>query len=72
MIVLADTAERAEEIDLGRAEDSRNRAEDAIRQRGPMRDLAQAEPPLRRAALRLQLGSAERVGAVVRAWALDG
>jgi len=56
VIVLADTAERAEEIDLSRAEASRNRAQTAISQRGALEDLAQSEAALRRANLRLQIG----------------
>src|SRR5688572_28847346 len=42
VIVLADTAERAEEIDLSRAEASRARAKTAISQRGALEDLAQS------------------------------
>jgi F-type H+-transporting ATPase subunit epsilon len=60
VIVLADTAERAEEIDLARAEASRSRAEDSIRQRGSAADLAQAELSLRRAAVRLSVGQRRR------------
>jgi F-type H+-transporting ATPase subunit epsilon len=56
VIVLADTAERAEEIDLSRAEASRARAQAAISQRGTLEDLAQSEAALRRANLRLQIG----------------
>ena len=56
VIVLADTAERAEEIDLSRAEDARRRAESEIAKRASAIDLAQAEASLRRAAIRLQVG----------------
>jgi F-type H+-transporting ATPase subunit epsilon len=56
VIVLADTAERAEEIDLGRAEDARRRAEVDISNRTSEVDLAQAEASLRRAAVRLRVG----------------
>jgi F-type H+-transporting ATPase subunit epsilon len=56
VIVLADTAERAEEIDLARAEAARGRAQTAISQRGSLEDLAQSEAALRRANLRLQFG----------------
>jgi F-type H+-transporting ATPase subunit epsilon len=62
VIVLADTAERAEEIDLARAEASRSRAEDSIRNRGSGADLAEAELSLRRAAVRLQVGQRRRRG----------
>jgi len=60
VIVLADTAERAEEIDLGRAEASRARAEESIRNRGAEGDLASAELAMRRAAVRLQVGQRRR------------
>jgi F-type H+-transporting ATPase subunit epsilon len=56
VIVLADTAERAEEIDLGRAEDARRRAEVELADRKSEIDLAQAEASLRRAAVRLRVG----------------
>jgi F-type H+-transporting ATPase subunit epsilon len=56
VIVLADTAERADEIDLGRAEDARKRAEVDIANRQSEVDLAQAEASLRRAAVRLRVG----------------
>ena len=56
VIVLADTAERAEEIDVARAEESRRRAEAAITNRQASIDLGDAEQALRRATLRLQIG----------------
>jgi F-type H+-transporting ATPase subunit epsilon len=56
VIVLADTAERAEEIDLGRAEAARGRAQTEIGKRASTIELAQAEAALRRATLRLQIG----------------
>ena len=58
--VLADSAERAEEIDLTRAEEARRRAEASIRDRSTNGDLAQAEAALRRAALRLQVAQRRR------------
>ena len=60
VVVLADTAERAEEIDVARAEESRRRAETSIRERGTDVDLAKAELALRRAAIRLQVGQRRR------------
>jgi F-type H+-transporting ATPase subunit epsilon len=60
VIILADTAERAEEIDLARAEAARTRAEESIRQRASDIDLAKAELALRRAAVRLQIGQRRR------------
>lgn len=60
VVVLADSAERAEEIDLARAEASRRRAEESIRARAGTVDMAQAELALRRAAIRLQVGQRRR------------
>ncbi len=56
VIVLADTAERAEEIDIARAEQARHQAETSLSRRDTEIDLAQAELSLRRAALRLRIG----------------
>ena len=56
VVVLADTAERAEEIDVDRAEAARNRAQAEIGRRATDIDLVQAEMALRRASLRLQIG----------------
>ena len=56
VIVLADTAEHAEEIDVARAEEARRRAESSIANRQSMVDLEQAEAALRRANLRLRIG----------------
>jgi len=62
VIVLADQAERAEEIDASRAEEARKRAEQHLADRhaaGP--DTAMAEAALRRAMVRLSV--AEKVKA---------
>lgn len=56
VIVLADTAERAEEIDVARAEASRDRAETSLQNRQETVDLEQAAAALRRANLRLRIG----------------
>ena len=56
VIVLADTAERAEEIDLAQAEEARRRAEGSIANRQSQIDLEEAEAALRRATLRLRIG----------------
>jgi F-type H+-transporting ATPase subunit epsilon len=56
VIVLADTAEHIEEIDVARAEEARHRAEASIANRQSMVDLEEAESALRRATLRLRLG----------------
>jgi F-type H+-transporting ATPase subunit epsilon len=53
--ILADTAERIEEIDLARAEAARQRAEEAVRNRGEGVELDQALSAMRRANLRLNV-----------------
>ncbi len=62
VIVLADSAERSEEIDLERAEAARKTAEQALQNRGQMsiEDLAAAEAALRRALIRLDIGTRRR------------
>ena len=54
IIVLADAAERAEEIDVARAEEAKRRAQERLSQRAPDLDVAQAEAALRRAITRLE------------------
>lgn len=62
VIVLADSAERTDEIDLERAEAARRSAEQALQNRGQMsvEDLAAAEAALRRALVRLEIGTRRR------------
>ena len=57
VIILADSAERAEEIDEARAEAARERAEQKIKERGAASDvdLARVEASLRRAMARLSV-----------------
>ncbi|MFC1861956.1 F0F1 ATP synthase subunit epsilon [Chloroflexota bacterium] len=55
VIVLADVAERAEEIDLARAEEAKRRAEERLSQRAPDIDAARAEASLRRSLIRLRV-----------------
>jgi F-type H+-transporting ATPase subunit epsilon len=55
IIVLADAAERVEEIDIARAEAAKRRAEELLSQRGPEIDTAQAEAALRRSIVRLKV-----------------
>ena len=55
VIVLADQAERAEEIDAARAEEARKRAEERLKQKGAGFDEARAEAALRRAMVRLSV-----------------
>ena len=56
VLVLADTAERVEELDLARAEDARKRAEVSIASRQSTMDLEEAQASLRRANLQLRVG----------------
>jgi F-type H+-transporting ATPase subunit epsilon len=56
VLVLADTAERADEVDLARAEEARKRAESSIAGRRETVELAEAQASLRRANLRLRVG----------------
>ncbi|MDN5325473.1 MAG: F-type H+-transporting ATPase subunit epsilon [Moorella sp. (in: firmicutes)] len=58
VIILADTAERAEEIDVDRARKARERAEQRLRERPPGLDVARAEAALRRATARLKAAGA--------------
>ena len=60
VVVLADAAERAEEIDVARAEAARRRAEEAMRERVELAELVQAQAALSRALARLRV--AERRG----------
>jgi F-type H+-transporting ATPase subunit epsilon len=54
--VLADTAERAEEIDLERAEAARRRAEERLRSREENHvDFARADSALRRSIIRIKV-----------------
>lgn len=53
--ILADAAERAEEIDVARAEAARRRAQELLERREEEIDMARAEAALRRALARLKL-----------------
>lgn len=59
--VLADAAERAEEIDLARAEEARQRAQELMQQRREDKvDFARAEAALRRSVVRLKIAQGRR------------
>jgi F-type H+-transporting ATPase subunit epsilon len=58
--ILADTAERAEEIDEARAEAARRRAEERIAQHKSDQDMALAEAELRRALVRLKVAQLKK------------
>lgn len=56
VVVLADSAERVEEIDIERAERARVRAQESLANRGALKDIAAEEAALKRAAVRLRVG----------------
>ena len=60
VVVLADAAEKAEEIDLARAEAARQRAEERLKAHEAGADMVRAEASLRRALVRLQVAQKRR------------
>jgi F-type H+-transporting ATPase subunit epsilon len=60
VIVLADAAERVEEIDIARAEEAKRRAEERLTHPTAEVDMARAEAALRRALTRLQVVARRR------------
>jgi len=60
MIVLAEEAQRPEEIDVSRAEAAKERALERLRKGKPETDLERADLALRRALVRLQVASRKR------------
>ncbi len=60
VIVLADACERAEEIDVTRAEAAKCRAEEILKARAPEVDAAVAEAALRRSLARLKVAEKRR------------
>jgi F-type H+-transporting ATPase subunit epsilon len=59
--ILADTAERADEIDEARAEEARRRAEEQLTQRRSDQEMALAEAELRRALIRLKVAQLKKL-----------
>jgi len=60
VVILAEEAQRPEEIDVARAEAARDRALARLRKPEPGTDLPRAEAALKRAMLRLQVSSQKR------------
>jgi F-type H+-transporting ATPase subunit epsilon len=60
VIVMADTAERADEIDVARAEAARERAESRYRERPEDLDIARLQAALRRSRVRLKVARRRR------------
>jgi F-type H+-transporting ATPase subunit epsilon len=62
VLVLADAAERAEEIDIARAEQARQRAQEQLATRAHEVDLVAAEAALRRSLVRLRVARRRQGG----------
>ena len=60
VVILADTCERAEEIDVSRAEEAKSRAEERLQGHPPKLDDARAEAALRRSLIRLRVAERRR------------
>jgi F-type H+-transporting ATPase subunit epsilon len=60
IIVLADAAERSDEIDMARAEEAKRRAEEQLSHATNDVDLARAEAALRRSLIRLKVAERRR------------
>jgi len=60
VIALVDAAERAEEIDIARAEAAKRRAEEVLSQHPPGMDTARVEAALRRSLVRLKVAEKRR------------
>jgi F-type H+-transporting ATPase subunit epsilon len=60
VVILADACERAEEIDVTRAEAAKRRAEEILKARTPQVDAAAAEAALRRSLARLRVAEKKR------------
>jgi F-type H+-transporting ATPase subunit epsilon len=60
IIILADACERAEEINIDRAEEAKRRAEEQLKTRPPELDVAQAQAALLRSLIRLKVAERRR------------
>lgn len=60
VIILADACERAEEIDIERAEAAKRRAEERLKTRTPELDVAQVQAALLRSLVRLRVAERKR------------
>ena len=60
MIILADAAEKAEEIDLARAQQALQRAEERLKARAPDIDVERAEAAFARALARIQIAGRKK------------
>lgn len=64
VIILADSCERSEEIDIERAEAAKRRAEERLKVHAPEIDLSRAEAALRRSMIRIRVAERRRRKAV--------
>jgi F-type H+-transporting ATPase subunit epsilon len=60
VVVLADAAERADEIDIARAEEARQRAQLALERKETIEDMAAVQASLQRALIRLRVAEQRR------------
>jgi F-type H+-transporting ATPase subunit epsilon len=60
IIILADACERADEIDIERAEAAKHRAEERLKSHTPEIDMARAQAALLRSLVRLQVAEKRR------------
>jgi F-type H+-transporting ATPase subunit epsilon len=60
IIILADACERADEIDIERAEAAKRRAEERLKTRTPELDIARAQASLLRSLVRLRVAERKR------------
>jgi F-type H+-transporting ATPase subunit epsilon len=60
VVVLADAAERADEIDIARAEEARQRAQLALERKETIEDMAAVQASLQRALIRLRVAENRR------------
>jgi F-type H+-transporting ATPase subunit epsilon len=60
ILILADACERAEEIDIERAEAAKRRAEERLKTRTPELDVAQVQAALLRSLVRLRVAERKR------------
>ncbi|MBN2462646.1 MAG: F0F1 ATP synthase subunit epsilon [Dehalococcoidia bacterium] len=60
IIILADACERAEEIDIQRAEEAKRRAEERLKTSTPELDMAQVQAALLRSIIRLKVAERRR------------
>jgi F-type H+-transporting ATPase subunit epsilon len=66
ILILADACERAEEIDIERAEAAKRRAEERLKTRTPELDVAQVQAALLRSLVRLKVAERRRRKSALR------